>query len=272
MDTLQSFGLWLDKALVTPMNAPHRHHELELNLLFTGSVQYLFGGRIVRVSAGQGLVFWGALPHRLTDFEPDTVCGWLCLPLATLLRFGITPLQGRLLQGNPVAFQATDLEFETFDRWLEVGNDSPHGSNKQAATERQKIVELEVEAFLRRLALNLPLNTEPSQPADSKAAQLAQYISEHYLDALSIQKVASAVHLSEAYAATLFKNTFAMTLLDYLTQHRITHAQRLLVTTKLPILDVAFESGFGSSSQFYACFKRYCGQSPNAYRNTLPLS
>ena len=268
---LESFGLWLDKAPVTPMRTPHRHHELELNLIFAGSVEYLFGGKVVRVSAGQGLLFWGALPHHLTDFAPDTLCGWLCLPLATLLRFSIPPLQSRLLQGNPVVTEASETEFASFERWLEYSAGAEVTGRGQVATERRRILELELEAFLRRLALHLPLNTGPSRPADSKAAQMAQYISENYLEALSVQAIANAAGLSESYASTLFKTTFAMTLLDYLTQHRVTHAQRLLVTTKLPILEIAFASGFGSSSQFYACFKKCCGQSPSAYRKSLPL-
>ena len=268
---LSSFGLWLEKGVVFPMSETHRHHELELNLIFSGSIRYLFGGRTVQVRTGQGFLFWGALPHRLTEFEPDTVCGWLCLPLSTLLRFGITPLQGRLLQGTPLLFQATELEFKVFERWLEYKLPRTVASEQksQASLERQKIIELEIEAFLRRVELQLPLDTSSSQTIDSKAAKLAHFISEHYLDDLSVHSIASAVNLSEAYASSLFKNAFAMTLLDYLTQHRIAHAQRLLVTTQLPVLDIVFASGFGSSSQFYARFKKHCGQSPRTYRKSL---
>ena len=57
-----------------------------------------------------------------------------------------------------------------------------------------------------------------------------------------------------------------MTLREYLTQQRLSQAQRLLATTDSKVVDVAFASGFGSVSQFYDVFTRYCGQSPNHFR------
>ncbi|CAA9276906.1 MAG: hypothetical protein AVDCRST_MAG93-2941, partial [uncultured Chloroflexia bacterium] len=47
------------------------------------------------------------------------------------------------------------------------------------------------------------------------------------------------------------------------------HAQRLLVTGDASVLDIAFDSGFESTSRFYAAFKQACGCSPGAYRAAL---
>ena len=47
---------------------------------------------------------------------------------------------------------------------------------------------------------------------------------------------------------------------------RVSHAQRLLVTTDLRVLDVALESGFSSLAPFYNAFGRYCGMRPLAFR------
>jgi transcriptional regulator GlxA family with amidase domain len=55
-------------------------------------------------------------------------------------------------------------------------------------------------------------------------------------------------------------------ILDYLTQYRVAHAQRLLVTTDLPVLEIALACGFNSLSRFYAAFKKICGRSPRTYR------
>ncbi|MER3484247.1 MAG: hypothetical protein C4332_14975 [Meiothermus sp.] len=53
-----------------------------------------------------------------------------------------------------------------------------------------------------------------------------------------------------------------MMVLEYLTQHRLAHAQRLLATTDQPVLEIAFEAGFGSSSRFYAVFEEKVGSHP----------
>jgi AraC-like DNA-binding protein len=64
----------------------------------------------------------------------------------------------------------------------------------------------------------------------------------------------------------LFKKAFGTTLIDYLTHHRVSHAQRLLATTNEKIVEVAFNSGFNSISRFNEAFRRACGCTPRAYR------
>jgi transcriptional regulator GlxA family with amidase domain len=59
--------------------------------------------------------------------------------------------------------------------------------------------------------------------------------------------------------------------MEYVTQYRLSHAQRLLATTDLKILDVALASGFGSASRFYQVFMAMCGLTPRDYRASLKL-
>ena len=274
MDAVDAFGLWTVKGPVVPMNAQHRHHEIEFNFVYSGAMTYLHSGTSLQVKAGQVLLFWGAMPHGLIEIAPDTVCGWLYVPLPTLLRFALPALHARLLQGVPVLTELETLDLAVFERWLAINeNPTRHSVDTveltPAALEQRKIIELEVEAFLRRLAMNLPQSVS-AEPTKTKAAELAQYVSEHYLKMLSLKDMAGAVGLAETYASNLFKKTFSLTLTEYLTQHRVAHAQRLLATTDMSVLDVAFASGFGSSSQFYTSFKRLCGRSPSAFRRSLP--
>ena len=136
---------------------------------------------------------------------------------------------------------------------------------------------LELEARFRRLARTLPRQRsqargralKPVASGANRAVQLAQLIAEHYLEAVQISDLAQTAGLNPNYAASLFKETFSMTMLEYLTQHRLAHAQRLLATTEKPILEIAFASGFGSASRFYAAFERATGLSPLKYRRGL---
>ena len=258
-----SFGFAIYRGEVAVMDMAHRHQELELNLMFRGSMTYLFGADTLELSKGQLALFWATTPHRLIDCERATDFGWITLPLASFLRYGLPePLVTSVLQGGPVIASFSDLDSLIFNRWLE---DQNHKSE-----EKQIILELELEAWLRRIALETSKAISSKRPVlDSKVAQLAQYVSEHYQEPLSLESIAKAVSLNPSYAATLFKNSFGMTIHTYLNQHRIAHAQRLLVTTDMPILELAFEAGFGSSSQFYAAFSRACTMTPRAYRQAL---
>jgi AraC family transcriptional regulator, melibiose operon regulatory protein len=77
------------------------------------------------------------------------------------------------------------------------------------------------------------------------------------------------VHIHPTYAMHLFRETFGVSIIDYLTQHRIAHAQQLLATSDKSVMEIALESGFNSVSRFYTAFNAICGKSPRAYRESL---
>ena len=122
---------------------------------------------------------------------------------------------------------------------------------------------------MRRLALE---RTEPARrraaPA-SKAAVIARFVASHFTEPLSIDAVAHHSHVHPHYAMAVFKEAFGVGIIEYATQHRIAHAQQLLATTDLSVLDIALQSGFGSASRFYEAFKQVCGVTPLAYRREL---
>ena len=258
-----------------PMPHYHWHNEIECNLLECGSMTYVFAGQRVVVPGGRLAIFWGATPHRLLDTEPGTICRWLTLPLVWFLQWNLPPrfaqsvLHGAILM-EPDVTAAPSAPHDTalFAQWeQDVGSRTP---------ERETIALLEIEARFRRLAL---AQTEPNALPETafgtgrmNAAEggnierMAQYIAEHYAEALQVETIARAVGLHPNYAMTLFRRQSGLSLLDYLTRHRISHAQRLLVTTDATIAAVALESGFGSLSAFYTQFQKLCGVSPRAYR------
>ena len=95
---------------------------------------------------------------------------------------------------------------------------------------------------------------------------MACLIAQRYTEALTVDDIGQAVGLHPNYAMSLFKKAFGTTLIEYLTHHRVSHAQRLLATTDEKIVEVAFDSGFNSISRFNEAFRRACGCSPRDYR------
>ncbi len=81
--------------------------------------------------------------------------------------------------------------------------------------------------------------------------------------------MARAAGLHPHYAMTLFRDTIGTTIIDYVVQQRLAHAQRLLVTTDDRILDVALASGFHSLSRFNDAFRRACHCTPRDYRRRM---
>ncbi|WP_442890905.1 helix-turn-helix domain-containing protein [Congregicoccus parvus] len=267
------YGLSCVRWSPSPMRRPDHHNEIELNLLHSGWVTYLLGGRKVRIRAGQMSAFWAAIPHQIIDFgdEPDYFVA--TIPFAWFLqcklpeRF-VQPLLHGEVMAEPDETRAR-FDYDLFGQWERDLRDTRE--------EIKRVVLLEMEARLVRLALALP-NKEPSSARSrrrnpvlndgglNKVEQMACLIAQRYLEKLTVEEIGRSVGLHPNYAMSLFQRTFGTTLVEYLTHHRVSHAQRLLATGDEKIVDVAFESGFSSISRFNEAFRRACGCSPREYR------
>lgn len=249
----------------------HRHNEIELVYVERGDMDIVIGAREDYFETGDFAVFWGAMPHKIFRAK-DAVEYWLTLPLAWFLQWdlgdGITKplLQGAVLKdGNNDA----SSDFALFQRW-------DHDIKKNDP-EHRAIVLLEVEVRLRRLALSLAEGSGrsrsrrigsnlPGKSGRAKMDRMVRYIVNHYTEPLTISDVAGIVNLHPDYAVSRFKQVCGIGMVDYWNQLRVSHAQRLLSTTDMKVIDVAMESGFGSASRFYTVFQSVTGMSPRQYR------
>lgn len=263
-EAAESLGLqsWRWQPALMPL--PHRHSDIELNLLLEGTVTYAHRDRFIMLAPNQLAIFWAAIPHQL--IERDAACDFciLTLPLEMLLGWRLPPLFVQsLLTGEFVVDSdptSARVDAQQVPRW--------HAELSAA----QPIIALkEMEARLWRLAMAQRAAPEARMPAkaDGKAGHIARYIVDNYAESLSVDAIARAVGLHPNYAMTCFKQTFGVTILEYILQYRVAQAQRLLVTTDANVLEIALQCGFGSLSSFYAAFQRYAGRTPNALRQSL---
>lgn len=268
------YGLTCVHWLPSPMRRPDHHNEIELNFIESGSVTYLLGGNKVTIDAGRLTAFWAAIPHQVIDFGANTAYYVATIPLPWFLQWPLpVHFSQGLMQGNVMSdpgSRGVHPDHQLFAAW-----------ERDLATKDEalaKIVVLEMQARVARLSLNFP----PARRPESKSARavrpvreglnrverMACYIAQHYTDELTVQDIAQHVQLHPNYAMNLFQRTFGTTLIHYLTQHRVSHAQRLLATSDHSIADIAFNSGFNSISRFNDAFRRACGCSPRDYRRT----
>jgi len=96
---------------------------------------------------------------------------------------------------------------------------------------------------------------------------LARFMAEHYREQLSIGQIAQAVDLHPNYAMQLFRARCGMNMWEHVMRLRISHAQCLLLATDWKVRRIAVESGFASSSRFYAAFGRVTQCTPIEYRS-----
>ncbi|MCK9794920.1 helix-turn-helix domain-containing protein [Isoptericola sp. 4D.3] len=272
-------ALWVRHGAPPVMEHPHRHDDLELNLVHSGQLEYLFGGSRLRVAAGEVAIFWGGTPHQLVDpHDPATAVSWVHIPLTEVLGWALPPEQIAVLLRDrpvvvPVAVLARDVDamFATWHRdVLEDGEST--------------VVMLETQAFVRRVLTahdarsqakgpDVPAEHAPSAQgptgASARATAMAQFVAERYRSPITPSDVARAVHLSPSHAMTLFRRVVGTTVGTYIARCRVAEAQRLLITTSATTTEIAHAAGFASQSSFYETFRQICGMTPGGYRRAL---
>lgn len=83
---------------------------------------------------------------------------------------------------------------------------------------------------------------------------------------LSLKRFANELFLNTSYLSSLFKKETGMTLTDYVNQHRVNTAKRLLKSTTLSIQAIAAAVGFSDIHYFTRLFRRETGLSPREFR------
>ena len=240
------------------MPAAHTHPDIELNFPLAGRVAYLHGGTRHVVEAGRLAVFWGGVPHQ--TLESSSSGGvWMTLPLAWFLQWRLPHgLSGRLLAGELIQAAAERSQLE---RWL--------ADYEQPKTGRRTALLLELQAWFWRLAARSPTQRKRPRTAAgaSQIERITACIAARYQEPVTVADLAREVKLHPKYLMRVFKRHCRIGVWEYLTRLRVSHAQRLLVTTDARVTELALESGFGSSAAFYQAFAAYShGETPLDYR------
>ncbi|NLN05956.1 MAG: helix-turn-helix transcriptional regulator, partial [Clostridiaceae bacterium] len=94
---------------------------------------------------------------------------------------------------------------------------------------------------------------------------VAEYINQHINEHITLDTLASQVHLSKYHFARLFKETTRMTVRDYIIQKRLILACEMIWAGE-PLKNIYNACGFTDYSSFYRNFKSFYGLSPSEYK------
>ncbi|AIQ53856.1 response regulator transcription factor [Paenibacillus sp. FSL R7-0331] len=97
--------------------------------------------------------------------------------------------------------------------------------------------------------------------------QAVKYISERLSHDLGIEEVARKIGISSSYFCLLFKNRFALTFVEYVTQQRIEAAKFMLASTDKSIAAISAGVGYQERRYFTKVFQKQTGMTPKEYRD-----
>ncbi len=114
-------------------------------------------------------------------------------------------------------------------------------------------------------------NLEHDKLLDEKQRQLRDnilaYLEAHYREqSLNQVQVADELHMSSYSLSRIFKTQVGVSYADYVNAKRLEYAKELLLTTDLPVQEVAAAAGYENKNYFYRIFKATFGMSATEFR------
>jgi len=103
--------------------------------------------------------------------------------------------------------------------------------------------------------------------SDYSLARAQHYIEQHYMENITVEKLAGLGYMSKTTFNRRFKKELGITPIEYLIEVRIKMAKLMLKRKENPVTDIAMRSGFGSSAHFSSCLQKNVGLTPTAYRD-----
>lgn len=135
---------------------------------------------------------------------------------------------------------------------------------------RRAVAQSEAQRQLKAMASSsseLLESTDGCDKTNLLMGKVKRYLQHNYMAYdISLDSVSAILNLSSAYFSTLFKRTFGVNFLDYLTELRMEAAKDLLTDPLRSTAEVAGMVGYESANYFTRAFKKKVGMTPTDYR------
>jgi YesN/AraC family two-component response regulator len=101
------------------------------------------------------------------------------------------------------------------------------------------------------------------------SSRIKKYINQHYQEKITLDSLSDVFYCSRSTLTTNFKNSFHISIIEYLTKVRIEHAIKLLDNESMSIKNIAIACGYSDQNYFTKVFQKATGLTPRDYRLSL---
>ncbi|GAA0134415.1 bacillibactin transport transcriptional regulator Btr [Paenibacillus sp. YSY-4.3] len=131
----------------------------------------------------------------------------------------------------------------------------------------QPLERLRAQSAFQELIYRLFSNIRHLRESHSRAAleRTKEFINSHYQENLNIELLAGLAELSPKYYVDLFKKTYGLSAIDYITEVRMHHAKRMMLQSEAKLRDIAHQVGYSDEFYFSRKFKKEIGVPPSVY-------
>jgi len=283
-DEYDGFLFLAEAARNPPVLKPHHHEELELNLVVSGEITYVVGGRRFRFPRGTLLWMFPDQEHQLVDRTGDARYYVAVFKQELLQRVcrsqAYEGLLSRTGEGDQVLGRVLDPDSYAYLKLTMDGlmRDSMDADllNRQAGFGIQGDFTFQhgdpdaLNAGLHFLAVHC-WRVSCDGPDQNRAVNLHPAVVRALLVmtedlSLSLVQVAERCGISPAHLSRVFHRQVGVPLSRYRNSARIGKFMELYhLHPDRTLLDLVLEAGFGSYPQFHKIFSQHYGQGPGEF-------
>lgn len=131
-------------------------------------------------------------------------------------------------------------------------------------------LQAELSRFWCRL-LTMTADQQTAEPVESgndiqRIKTMLQYIHENYARRITLKDIADSASISERECSRCFQRCFRASAIQYLNEHRLRTAARMLLESRQSVSQISESCGFGTASYFGKQFHDAMGCTPLEYR------
>ncbi|WP_165492033.1 AraC family transcriptional regulator [Egibacter rhizosphaerae] len=260
-----------------PAGRPHAHDFVALSyfereggtLTLEGDRWPIRAGDLVLVAPGAVVAYepaetelskplgWGVFfqPEALGSAGSGVRLSWRANPLLFPFVDGVG--------GMPRRFQVPSQERPAWTERLTAMWEELHrrdDAHREAVHAHLTLLLVEVARLAGPMSTDVPARHDPLLP------RVFAVIEERYHEGISLADVAHSLHLTPGHLTTEVRRRTGRTVLEWITERRMTQARRLLTQTDLSISEVGHRVGYVDPAYFTRAFRRTHGVTPSNWR------
>jgi AraC-like DNA-binding protein len=245
----------------------HAHPNfVELLLICSGESDYLIHDKKHHIRPGDLLIYNANVVHDEIS-GPDNEVGSYCIAVGGL---HMPELQANQLIPDHAGYVfPTGESFQEMHLLMRMMFESLSAEEPRCEAFSTSLMHAVLIRALSIVARKTQSENEIDQSLEDEpilGRRIKKYIDEHYSEPLTLQSIGDTLHISPYYLAHVFKNMSGYSPMQYLLRRRIGEAQTLLITTELPIAEIAGRVGYETQSYFNQQFTKHVGMPPKRYR------
>lgn len=254
----------------TPLFHSHSHNYYEIYVFLKGEVQIVLKDHIFNIKKGDVVILPPYYVHNLNPvnvtYEYERQYLWITENCLSSFQFHEYNLLKPLLDTEKMGKFNYHIDNEDDFNIISTSMDKIRASKKHNLYGKEMMNRsyiIQIFTILNSYILKENLDV-PSDQTSSLVSQVITYINENFAEDLSLALLCEKFYSNKQSLSQIFKKYTTLTLHNYITLSRISHAKQFICSGVIPS-KVHIMCGFNNYTTFYRAFQKIEGITPKEF-------